>query len=410
MSATDPARKILRHHLRSPHAATATQTRSASQVPPQTSSGRRATREPEASVNRDVRETVLWTIGATHGCGLRVAPSPSLGPEVHSHTPSFAPNSWPACLVSTTIDKGLGLRMQFFKASAFGHKLHYTSYIFHRRRRFHLEFDLTNSEMNLANGLESKTRSTSISPSFYSVEHIATRSVEKRVQKARAITAVAGTRSDTCTTCKIWTSASKGIECKIDIANSLPFPLVMLATEDKLEGSFTHNRVYGQQKGKFLLPLSSTRQKDFWTNFESVCVCVHQGQRRTTDIMYTVTRTGKDKCSRRRGGSITRITFQPPLRANPLSSSRMVSPLPPTDPKFYVGSGLAQDAIDILDHENIDKVIAVGHDCCSRVISRIANYHPHRLAACTFFGVGYGPPNSMYADPIALSVKINGWI
>jgi pimeloyl-ACP methyl ester carboxylesterase len=40
----------------------------------------------------------------------------------------------------------------------------------------------------------------------------------------------------------------------------------------------------------------------------------------------------------------------------------MVSPLPPTDPKFYVGSGLAQDAIDILDHENIDKVIAVGHD------------------------------------------------
>ncbi|KAJ7910298.1 Alpha/Beta hydrolase protein, partial [Mycena leptocephala] len=35
----------------------------------------------------------------------------------------------------------------------------------------------------------------------------------------------------------------------------------------------------------------------------------------------------------------------------------------PTDPKFYVGSGLAQDAIDILDHENIDKTIAVGHDC-----------------------------------------------
>ncbi|KAJ7060091.1 Alpha/Beta hydrolase protein [Mycena amicta] len=34
----------------------------------------------------------------------------------------------------------------------------------------------------------------------------------------------------------------------------------------------------------------------------------------------------------------------------------------PTDPKFYIGSGLAQDVVDILDKEGIQQVIAVSHD------------------------------------------------
>lgn len=34
----------------------------------------------------------------------------------------------------------------------------------------------------------------------------------------------------------------------------------------------------------------------------------------------------------------------------------------PTDLESYVGSGHAQDIIDILDKEGIDKVIGVGHD------------------------------------------------
>ncbi len=37
----------------------------------------------------------------------------------------------------------------------------------------------------------------------------------------------------------------------------------------------------------------------------------------------------------------------------------------PTDPKFYVGSGLAQDIVDILDAEKVYKVIAIGHDWCA---------------------------------------------
>ncbi|KAJ7207567.1 alpha/beta-hydrolase [Mycena pura] len=78
----------------------------------------------------------------------------------------------------------------------------------------------------------------------------------------------------------------------------------------------------------------------------------------------------------------------------------------PTDPKFYIGSGHAQDVVDILDKENIGKVIALGHDWGSRVVSRIANYHSDRLIACAFIGTGYGPPASAMADPITLSAQI----
>jgi pimeloyl-ACP methyl ester carboxylesterase len=34
----------------------------------------------------------------------------------------------------------------------------------------------------------------------------------------------------------------------------------------------------------------------------------------------------------------------------------------PTDPKLYIGSGIAQDLSDILDAEKIAQVITVGHD------------------------------------------------
>ncbi|KAF8990696.1 alpha/beta-hydrolase [Hymenopellis radicata] len=78
----------------------------------------------------------------------------------------------------------------------------------------------------------------------------------------------------------------------------------------------------------------------------------------------------------------------------------------PTDPKYYVGSGLAHDIVDILDAEKVDKVIAIGHDWGSRVVSRLANYHPDRLIAYAFLATGYGPPDSAYADPIAQSQMI----
>ncbi|KAJ7176129.1 alpha/beta-hydrolase [Mycena crocata] len=78
----------------------------------------------------------------------------------------------------------------------------------------------------------------------------------------------------------------------------------------------------------------------------------------------------------------------------------------PTDPKFYFGSGIAQDVVDMLDVEGIQHVIAVGHDWGSRVVSRILNYHPHRISACAFLGVGYVPPQPVYVDPITQSRTI----
>ncbi|KAJ7087044.1 alpha/beta-hydrolase [Mycena crocata] len=79
----------------------------------------------------------------------------------------------------------------------------------------------------------------------------------------------------------------------------------------------------------------------------------------------------------------------------------------PTDPKLYIGSGLAQDIVDVLDGEGIEQVIAVGHDWGSRVVSRMLNYHPHRISACAFFGLGYLPPQPQHgADPITRSPQI----
>ncbi|KAJ6562347.1 alpha/beta-hydrolase [Mycena capillaripes] len=65
----------------------------------------------------------------------------------------------------------------------------------------------------------------------------------------------------------------------------------------------------------------------------------------------------------------------------------------PTDPKLYIGSGLAQDMADILDAEKIEQVIVIGHDRGSMAASRLINHHGHRVSACAFFGVGYLSPS-----------------
>jgi pimeloyl-ACP methyl ester carboxylesterase len=67
----------------------------------------------------------------------------------------------------------------------------------------------------------------------------------------------------------------------------------------------------------------------------------------------------------------------------------------PTDPAVYVGSGTAKDLVDILDAENIDNVIAIGHDWGSRAVSRLAAYYPERVIAYAFLAVPYQVPQML---------------
>ncbi|ETW76561.1 epoxide hydrolase [Heterobasidion irregulare TC 32-1] len=77
----------------------------------------------------------------------------------------------------------------------------------------------------------------------------------------------------------------------------------------------------------------------------------------------------------------------------------------PTDAKFYIGSGLAQDIVDILDKEDVQKSVLIGHDWGSRVVSRLANNHPDRFTAIGFLALAYLPPNPVH-DPAAQSARI----
>ncbi|KAJ7637854.1 Alpha/Beta hydrolase protein [Mycena rosella] len=68
----------------------------------------------------------------------------------------------------------------------------------------------------------------------------------------------------------------------------------------------------------------------------------------------------------------------------------------PTDPKLYIGTGLAQDVADIFAAEGLTQVIAIGHDWGSYLVSRLLNSHSSRVAACAFVGLGYLAPDSSY--------------
>ncbi|KAL8702612.1 MAG: hypothetical protein Q9201_004218 [Fulgogasparrea decipioides] len=53
---------------------------------------------------------------------------------------------------------------------------------------------------------------------------------------------------------------------------------------------------------------------------------------------------------------------------------------------------MSDDIAGILDHHQIKEVLAVGHDWGSALLSRMANYHPERIAAYAFLDVGYWAP------------------
>ncbi|KAI0791304.1 alpha/beta-hydrolase [Abortiporus biennis] len=83
----------------------------------------------------------------------------------------------------------------------------------------------------------------------------------------------------------------------------------------------------------------------------------------------------------------------------------------PTDPAAYVGSGLAQDLVDILDAEGINKAIVIGHDWGTKAVSRLANWHPERFLAYAFFSAPYSPPDPTndYTQLLAATKKLMGY-
>ncbi|KAL4786256.1 Alpha/Beta hydrolase protein [Aspergillus varians] len=62
----------------------------------------------------------------------------------------------------------------------------------------------------------------------------------------------------------------------------------------------------------------------------------------------------------------------------------------------YKTKSMAVEIIELLDHERIDKVHAVGHDTGCILLSRLADYFPARLLSCTFLDVPYSKPGERF--------------
>ncbi|PPQ80396.1 hypothetical protein CVT26_008301 [Gymnopilus dilepis] len=64
----------------------------------------------------------------------------------------------------------------------------------------------------------------------------------------------------------------------------------------------------------------------------------------------------------------------------------------PENVEDYKLLDMAEDVIDILDHAKVHKVIGVGHDWGSMLLSRLVNVHVDRFLAAAFLSVGYNTP------------------
>ncbi|KAJ3555945.1 hypothetical protein NM688_g2295 [Phlebia brevispora] len=83
----------------------------------------------------------------------------------------------------------------------------------------------------------------------------------------------------------------------------------------------------------------------------------------------------------------------------------------PTDPSLYVSSKVSKDLVDILDAEQVDKAIVIGHDWGSKAASRLASHFPDRFLAYAFLAVPYVPLHSSikFEDYLAAAKQRNGY-
>lgn len=64
----------------------------------------------------------------------------------------------------------------------------------------------------------------------------------------------------------------------------------------------------------------------------------------------------------------------------------------PTEPEAYNTKRLSDHLIELLDHEELGQVIAVGHDWGMVVLSRMAAFYPDRFEKFAFINVGHQAP------------------
>ncbi|CBX97267.1 hypothetical protein IAQ61_007321 [Plenodomus lingam] len=70
----------------------------------------------------------------------------------------------------------------------------------------------------------------------------------------------------------------------------------------------------------------------------------------------------------------------------------------PTDPAAYRWDGMTTDIVDLLNAEQHDKVISIGHDWGSAAACRLAHYYPDRVVGLVNLNVPYTPPTRQQFD------------
>ncbi|KAI0635408.1 alpha/beta-hydrolase [Trametes polyzona] len=75
----------------------------------------------------------------------------------------------------------------------------------------------------------------------------------------------------------------------------------------------------------------------------------------------------------------------------------------PMDAREFRMNAMARDVVDLLDAENLDKVIGLSHDWGSPLLSRLAVLFPERFIAYVWFAVAFLPP---VAAPFSLEATM----
>ncbi|KAH8885684.1 alpha/beta-hydrolase [Thozetella sp. PMI_491] len=74
----------------------------------------------------------------------------------------------------------------------------------------------------------------------------------------------------------------------------------------------------------------------------------------------------------------------------------------PTALEAYNLKRIAGDMVEILDNEGLDKVVGVGHDWGTSILSRTHVWHPERFSKLAFLSIGYSP-SGVFLDVDALN-------